>query len=219
MLSTLSTKQDPGLPRTRLTCHYLPLIVAILALFALSPIASAEDFSTHNFEVSGGYAYSSGNQGLNGFNVSLAYFFAHRVALVGGYDGLYDTSQIGTFQLTPLGLIVSKSHLQNYLIGPRVYFPGLIKSKEKHIAYLLPFAEAQFGTSHLDTEIQNKSLGTSVGTNDSAFTWMLGGGADYRISPHWVGRINVDFLRTHLADAGQSRLRLGLGVAYTFGKR
>jgi outer membrane protein OmpA-like peptidoglycan-associated protein len=34
-----------------------------------------------------------------------------------------------------------------------------------------------------------------------------------------VGRFNVDFLRTHFADSGQSRIRLGIGIAYTFGER
>ena len=48
---------------------------------------------------------------------------------------------------------------------------------------------------------------------------MVGGGADYRLSPHWVARFKLDFLRTHFADTGQSRLRLIFGVAYTFGKR
>ena len=28
-----------------------------------------------------------------------------------------------------------------------------------------------------------------------------------------------DFLRTHFADSGQSRIRLGIGIAYTFGER
>jgi outer membrane protein OmpA-like peptidoglycan-associated protein len=48
---------------------------------------------------------------------------------------------------------------------------------------------------------------------------MFGGGADYRLSPHWVGRFKVDFLRTHFADTGQSRLRFSFGIAYTFGER
>jgi ketosteroid isomerase-like protein len=48
---------------------------------------------------------------------------------------------------------------------------------------------------------------------------MLGGGADYLFSDHWSGRANVDFLRTHLANEGQSRLRLVLGIRYTFGSR
>ena len=48
---------------------------------------------------------------------------------------------------------------------------------------------------------------------------MLGGGADYRLSPHWVTRFKVDFLRTHFSDTGQGRVRLAVGVAYTFGER
>ena len=48
---------------------------------------------------------------------------------------------------------------------------------------------------------------------------MVGGGADYRLTSHWVARIKLDFLRTHFADTGQSRVRLGLGIAYTFGER
>jgi hypothetical protein len=48
---------------------------------------------------------------------------------------------------------------------------------------------------------------------------MLGGGAEYLFSPHWSGRANLDFLRTHLANEGQSRLRLVLGIRYTFGSR
>ena len=39
------------------------------------------------------------------------------------------------------------------------------------------------------------------------------------LSPHWVGRVKVDFLRTHFADSGQSRVRLVFGIAYTFGER
>ena len=35
---------------------------------------------------------------------------------------------------------------------------------------------------------------------------MVGGGADYRLASHWVGRFKVDFLRTHFADDGQSRI-------------
>ena len=48
---------------------------------------------------------------------------------------------------------------------------------------------------------------------------MVGGGADYRLASHWMGRFKVDFLRTHFADTGQSRVRLGFGIAYTFGER
>lgn len=58
-----------------------------------------------------------------------------------------------------------------------------------------------------------------MSASDSAFSWMLGGGLEYLLNPHWSGRANLEFLRTHLANEGQSRLRLVLGVTYTFGSR
>lgn len=47
---------------------------------------------------------------------------------------------------------------------------------------------------------------------------MPGVGADYYFTPHWGARINLDFLRTHLNNEGQSRWRFGLGVTYSFGR-
>jgi hypothetical protein len=192
----------------KLVCT-LPLAFLVLCLTA----------PAQKFELNGGATHISGNQGLDGFTVGAALWFNHRVSIAADYDGVWDTSQIGQFELTPTGLVVSKSHLQNYLFGPRIFFPGLIKTKEKHVAHLVPFGEVQFGISHLNTTLEQASTNVSQSTSDSAFSWMLGGGADYRFSPHWVGRLRLDLLRTHLADAGQSRLRLGAGVAYTFGKR
>lgn len=43
--------------------------------------------------------------------------------------------------------------------------------------------------------------------------------AEYLLSPHWSGRANLDLLRTHIANEGQSRLRLVIGLTYTFGAR
>lgn len=50
--------------------------------------------------------------------------------------------------------------------------------------------------------------------------WMLGGGADFR-AEYALGplRGKLDFLRTQFAHAGQSRLRAGIGMTYTFGNR
>jgi hypothetical protein len=83
---------------------------------------------------------------------------------------------------------------------------------------LNPFGEAQFGVSHLSQDVTQVGVPT-LSASDTAFTWMLGGGADYLFSSHWSGRANVDFLRTHFSNEGQSRLRLVLGIRYTFGSR
>jgi hypothetical protein len=173
-------------------------------------------------EGSGGYTHITGNQGVDGFNVGVAAWFTDRVALAADYDGAWDTSQIGVFQITPIGLVTSKSHLQNFLVGPRVSFPGLIKNsnnKNKRIARLEPFAEAQFGVSHLNTSLNAPSVGVSQSASDTGFAWMLGGGSNYHMDSHWDARIKLDLLRTHFAASGQSRFRLVLGLAYTIGGR
>jgi hypothetical protein len=46
---------------------------------------------------------------------------------------------------------------------------------------------------------------------------MLGDGVDYKFTSHFSGLANFDLLRTHLANEGQSRFRLLLGIAYAFG--
>jgi Outer membrane protein beta-barrel domain len=165
-------------------------------------------------ELAGGYAHATGDLGLDGFNAGAAWWVTPRVSLAGEIDGLWDTSRVGVFELTSAGNVSVKSNLQNYLVGPRVSFPGAMKGRDK----LIPFAELQMGLTHLQTRIQEVNLPDRTSA-DTAFSWMLGGGADYLVNPHWTARINLDLLRTHLADAGQSRLRLVLGMTYTFGER
>ena len=49
----------------------------------------------------------------------------------------------GVFELTQTGAVITKSHLQNFIAGPRISFPGTLKVKESHLARLWPFAEVQ----------------------------------------------------------------------------
>jgi opacity protein-like surface antigen len=191
--------------------------LAFVALLWISPSLSAQLVS--KIEASGGWAHVTGNFGLDGFNVGIAGWFNPRVAVAFDYDGVYDTSTVGIFQLSNVGQISAHSHLQDFLAGPRIYFPGLIKTtKLKAGKRLTPFAEAQFGLSHLSSSLSQVNVGAES-SSDTAFSWMLGAGADYRLNPRWLARIKLDFLRTHFADAGQSRLRLCVEAAYTFGNR
>ena len=146
-------------------------------------------------------------------------WLTNRISLAVDYDSGWDTSHLGVFELTQTGAIITKSHLQDFIGGPRISFPGTLKNKETHLARLWPFVEVQLGVSHLSSTLEDPTTGVSQSASDNAFSWMVGGGADYRLSPHWVGRFKVDFLRTHFADTGQSRMRLGFGIAYTFGER
>jgi hypothetical protein len=181
----------------------------LLCSLALPGRASAQ-----GLELAGGYQHITGNQGTNGFNFGAGWYFTNKVSLVADYDTTWNTSTIGTFQATSVGLISSHAHLQNWLFGPRVFFG----SGQVYNHTMRFFGEANFGVSHLGSELKQAGQST-ISTSESSFAWMLGGGADIHITPHWTGRGNIDLLRTHFASAGQSRLRIGLGVSYTFGSR
>jgi len=188
---------------------FLPSLIAVMTMAFLPQSISAQDL-----ELAGGYAHVTQNFGTNGFDAGAAWWFTPKITLAANYDGTWNTSQIGVFQITNVGLLVSKTHLQTVLIGPRIFFlsPKIKKYK------LGVFGETQYGVSHINSTFQQIPV-ASVSSSDTAFTWTLGGGADYPFTPHWSGRANVDFMRTHFAAAGQSRLRLVLGIAYTIGSR
>ena len=185
------------------------ILSAALALFVLPQTGRGQ-----GLEVGGGWSHVTGDFGTDGFNVGAAWWFTKRVTIAVDYDSTWDTSSLTNFAFAQVGSIATKSHLQSVLIGPRVFFTTTWTDKHK----LNPFGEAQFGASHLSQDVTQVGMPT-LSASDSGFTWMLGGGADYLLSSHWSGRANVDFLRTHLSNAGQSRLRLVLGIRYTFGGR
>lgn len=168
-----------------------------------------------NLEVAGGWNHLTGDNGLDGFNVGSSLWFTPRVSVGFDYDHVGDTTALTPFALTGNGLFTVKSRLQDWLVGPRFFFG----SKEvKVLRTLHPFAEVEIGAAHLSSTVTQ--VGQSSQTaSDNAGTWLLGGGGDILLSSHWAGRINLGFQRTHFAESGQSRLRLIMGVAYTFGSR
>ena len=181
----------------------------VFVFLVVEPRGLAQDL-----EFSGGWAHMTSDFGVDGFDIGAAVWFTPKVAVSANYDSAWDTSRIGTFELTSIGAVSVKSHLQNFMVGPKIFF-----AKKKIKKYMIsPFAEVQFGGSHLSTKIQQANA-PNQSASDSGFVWMLGGGADYVVSSHWAVRSNLGLLRTHFADSGQSRLRFVLGVAYTFGQR
>jgi len=201
------------LARTVLAGFCKPSSIFFLMIFLMIGLLP-KTASGQGLEVGGGWAHNTGDFGTDGFNVGAAWWFTKRVTIAGDYDSSWDTSSLSNFAFTQVGAIAVKSHLQNALFGPRVFFTT--DWAEKHKLNL--FGEAQFGVSHLHQEVSQVNMPT-VSASDSGFSWMLGGGADYLFASHWSGRANLDFLRTHLANEGQSRLRLVLGIRYTFGSR
>jgi opacity protein-like surface antigen len=193
----------------RIFRHLTPALALFTVLLALPNTVHAQ-----GLEVSGGFTHITGDFGTNGFDVGAAWWFTHRVTLAANYDSSWNSSNLGVFAFTSIGAIAVKSHLQNFVVGPRIFFSTDWTTKHK----LDPFGEAQFGVSHLNQKVA-QAAAPSVSASDTAFAWLLGGGAEYLLTPNWSGRANLDLLRTHFANEGQSHLRLVLGITYTFGAR
>jgi len=200
---------------------YACLLALAVVVAAAGPASSQTaqaptgGLSKGNLEFSGGWIHSTGDNGLDGFNLGAAIWFTRRVSVGFEYDHAGDTSTIGAFQLKSVGLVTVKSHLQNWLVGPRIYFPP---KNVKQKFDLNPFAEFKIGGTHLNQEVSQVG-GPTISASDNAYSWMLGGGVDYILSPHWAARGNLDLLRTHLVESGQTRLRFVIGVSYTFLRR
>ncbi len=201
----------------RVSRPYLPPLLLLVAMLSLATMASAQgtERGGAGLEFAGGWSHVTGNFGLDGFDVTAGWWFTPRASVIFNYGDVYDNSPLTAFRLSSLGSATVKSRLQNFLVGPRVAFPRQARANGKAI----PFAEALFGGTHLRTTISQALPGQERDSTDSAFTWGLGGGLDYALTSHWTARINLDLLRTHLGDSAQSRLRLALGGAYTFGAR
>jgi hypothetical protein len=189
-------------------------IVVLIALFFLS--FQRDAFA--QFELETGYSHLSGNFGLDGFHAGVGYQFNRYVTLVGESEFVWDTSQIGVFDLTPtLAGIRLKSNEQNYLGGARVRIIGWKAMKTLEKRKILPYAEVLMGVSRLNQKITNVLTSTqSFDATDQAFTYVLGGGVDYTLTRSWMARGSVDLVRTHFVDTGQSRVRVHVGLAYIF---
>ena len=187
------------------------VILMLLASLVLSLPALAQE----DLEFNGGYRHISGDQGLDGYTLGVGWNPIPRFQLYLSYDGTYDNSTIGAFALTSVGLTLINSHLQQVLTGPRYFLPGAFKGHGRVKGHLLvPFIEAGFGEARLHTDLRQVNL-AQVQAADTAFAWLIGGGADFRIYQHWAIRGDLGFLRTHFANSGQGRVRLGVSVVWS----
>jgi hypothetical protein len=199
--------------RQRAAGGNMKFAITLLFIALVFPSASNAQF-IHNFEASGGWAHVTGNNGLDGYNLGAGVWLAKRVSLVFNFDDTHDISSLTAFTLTN-GLITTKSSMEDYMIGPRVF---LNPRGVKILHTLQPFVEVEIGGAHLHSELSQVGAATQT-ASDNAGAWLLGGGGDFVLSKHWVGLLNLDLFRTHFVDAGQSRLRIMFGVAYSFGSR
>lgn len=189
------------------------LLLILFSLGFLATLMPSHAAYGQGLEVGGGWNYLTSNGG-NGFDIDGAWWFTKRVTLAANYDSVWHNQLLGNFAFTSLGAIAVKSHHQDFMVGPRIFFTTDWTNRHK----LNPFGEVQFGSSWLNQKVNVAQIGETEASANS-FVWELGGGAEYLFNPHWSGRLNMDLLRTHFIDQGQSHFRLVLGVTYTFGAR
>ena len=131
---------------------------------------------------------------LNGWHAGAAYRVLGPLAIAGDFS---ETS--GSFQ-------GANTHLQTYLFGPQLRFPGPIS----------PFAHFLVGGAH-------ESIGTSTGAlittgpTQNAFATAVGGGLDLKVLPFISLRaIQVDYLLTHFNSNTQNQPRISAGIVLRF---
>jgi len=187
----------------------------VLYLLLASLLLSLPMMAQANLEFYGGYRHISGDGGLDGYDLGVGWNPIPKFQLYLTYDGSYDNSTLGSFALTRLGATLINSHMQEILTGPRYFLPGEFKG-HGHVAghLLVPYIEAGFGEARLHTDLTQVNV-AAVQSADTAFAWQIGGGADFRLLPHWTARADFGFLRTHFANGGQGRVRLGLGLVWS----
>ncbi|MDP9268974.1 MAG: porin family protein [Acidobacteriota bacterium] len=176
-------------------------LLAIIAVFALSFLAMAQD--TPKFEVFGGYQYLRFNPGggIDGINAN-----GWEAALSGNVNRWFGLKAdfSGAYQGDLLGSGVSGS-MHTYTFGPEL---------SHRMAKGRLFAHALFGGAHL----------SGGGVSDNAFAMRIGGGGDYNINDKLAWRVvQFDYLPTHFdfgtGDDWQHHFALSTGVVFRFGSK
>ena len=141
------------------------LVCTAVVLFALSYAASAQSHYLDNAGFSGGYTHITGYSGTNGFDVGAEVIAVRPVSIAFDYDSAWNSSSLTS--LSDSGLVSTHTHLQDFIVGPRAYFPLAFKNKDVNgpcggkwgsLRSLMPFVEAQFGVSHIDQSISSQSF-------------------------------------------------------------
>ena len=94
-----------------------------------------------------------------------------------------------------------------YLWGPSLVIP---------LGRATPFFQVLIGVAHA------KAVMFDTSSRQTEFTWALGGGFDYRLTPHFAFRpLELEFLRTHFFafednELAQNDFRASTGIVFRF---
>lgn len=192
-------------------------IVPVLALLLFASRASAQGFD--KIEFFGGYSYvhmtatsqasfplatSFASANLNGWNGSLEYKPIRWLGAVADFGGSYGTQQItlGCEVIIPCPPPPFNAgvHVHSILFGPRLSIS---------VGKVTPFVHGLVGLAHT-------SLTGSSNFSDTARSWAIGGGLDYRLAKGIAWRVQADGLNSSFFGRNQSNFRLSTGVVLHF---
>lgn len=190
----------------------LGIVVLLILVFSASP-SKAQD----RVEIFGGYSFVrppvtffesndacvvggcpavfSQRLNLSGLEVSGAYRVFGPLQLAGDFSGNF-----GSFH-------GASTHLQTYLFGPQIHFPGPVS----------PFAHVLIGGAHESIGTSNLSEGFIGGPSQNAFATAVGVGIDLKVAPFISVRpIQFDYLVTRFNSGTQNQPRVSAGVVLHF---
>jgi opacity protein-like surface antigen len=171
------------------------VLTLLLAIFAIALPANAQD-EIPKAEIYGGYSYVRVSDLGDSYNFNGGSGqFAYNASRWLGLVG--DFGGYYTSDGFHAGVL-------SYLVGPRINFRGHGR--------VTPFAQILLGGAR---SVDNSPL--------NAFAMTVGGGVDYKISPHFAIRpVQAEYFLTRFSDGAndrQNNFRYGAGVVFQFGAR
>jgi opacity protein-like surface antigen len=183
------------------------LFVLILVLATASAFAQTGSDDQQPVDLFAGYSHTSNfGTGLNGWLFSGNYNVKGSwLGIEGEISGHYGSQNLSALPIIIPGAPVSVDNsLHNFDFGPRVTW----RSPEQPVE---AFGHVLFGASHA------KISAAGISQADTAFSWVLGGGADYNFNANWGARAQLDLLHTDFFSNGESHPRFALGLVFRFG--
>ena len=182
------------------------LVLSLLVGLSLPAFSQMDQIDNPRIDIFGGYSHV-GNYGLglSGWTASADLRLIHWLGIEGDVSGNYGRKGLGTIAtLLPNVPNSVGTSLHSFNFGPS----GTFRSDTgKYDA----FGHVLFGVSHTNVD----AAGDAVG--DTAFSWILGGGADYNVASMFALRAQLDLLHTKFFNGGQNHGRISFGVVYRFG--
>ena len=179
-------------------------LALILLLVGLSlPVMAAQEEEA-NVEAFGGYSYlhfdlkgaQASSSHLNGFNLAVTANLNRLFGLTGDFSAHFGGFRYG----------FDSAHDFSVLAGPHL-----------HLGYrrFSPFVHALAGVTRFSQSFSVTP--PEPNASSTGFTFALGGGVDYRLSPgFYVRAAQADYMLAHLFSTNRNNIRLSTGVVFKF---